>query len=283
MTDPNVEPSEQELEDAFNEAGEPDAPVADKPSAEVAPTVEAQPEVEVTAKPEMLTVPAEEYNQLVSTVLKLNEQYGEHGKKFNQAFGKIGSVEDFVSKLQREASSGEPVVVLDEDMAELSDEFPSIAKGMQTTLNKVLSKAKGFGSKSVDSEQLNELLRPLLEKERQENLNAIAVDRERIKQEMYKEQVLDVHPDMDALIKTDDWKNYYAKLPVEKQTAWKPKIIIETLNAYKASKAPKQPQRNERAEALAAAVNPRGSGPAMKGKVEQSLDDAFEEGFKGRR
>lgn len=283
MIDENVELTEQELEDAFNSAD-------DEPAKAV--VVEAKPEVEVEVKaevkaeaaepkPEMLSVPADEYNQLISTVVKLNEQYGEHGKKLNQAFGKIGGVEEFVKRMQKETPSGEPVTLSDEDMSELSEEFPSIAKGMQTALNKALNKAKGSGPKPVDTEQLNEWLQPLLEKERLDNQAAISNERERIKQEMYKEQVLDVHPDMDDLIKTNDWKNYYAKLPKDKQEAWKPKVIIETLNAYKSSKAP--PQKNARSEALAAAVNPKGSGSAMKGKSEQSLEDAFEEGFKGRR
>ena len=287
MSDPEVKDlSEAELEDIFDAVatGEDSEkiesvalPEKEKKVAEaqvVAPAVEA--------KTEMLSVPADEYNQLISTVVKLNDQLGEHGKKFDQAFGKIGGMEDYVRKLQKETPAGEAVVLSDEDMTELSEEFPGISKGMQSILNKALSKIKGSGSQTVDADRLNEVIRPLLEQERQNNSTALAAERQRIKQELYREQVLDAHPDMDDLRKSDDFQSYFTTLPKAVQDAWSPKVIIETLNNYKASKVvkPATPQKDARSEALAAAVNPKGSGPALKGKTEQSLEDAFESGFK---
>jgi hypothetical protein len=293
MSEPEVvEPSEQELEDAFNSADEPDdskkiveveKPVEVEATKDDAPAPNLEVEKpEVKAVPQMLSVPAEEYNQLVTTVVRLNDLYGEHGKKFDQAFGKIGGMEDFVKRLQKDTPTGEALSLTDEDMAELSEEFPSIATGMKTALNKVLSRSKGTGSSALDDNKINEILKPILDQERANNQFALVQERTKIKQDMQREQVLDVHPDFDAVRQTEDFQAYLAKLPKDVADTWKPRIIIETVTNYKASKVKPAPQKNARSEALAAAVNPKGSGPAMKGKSEQSLDDAFDEGFKGR-
>lgn len=249
------------------------------------PAVTATPEAPVPAEEgskQMVQVPADEYQRMLSTVATLEKQFGEHGSKIDKALGKIGGFEGFVAAMQKNTPSGEAIVLSDEDMAGLSEKFPNLSKEMQTILNTALSKVKGTGQavvQTVDDNRISAVLQPMLEQERT-----------RIKREMQREEVLEAHPDFDEIRISPDfiaWKN---ALPPERKakvdTAWSPRLVISVMDDYKeAKKAPVVPpppppstKDKAREEALRAAVTPRGSGPAP-GAKKTSDDEAFAAGY----
>lgn len=230
---------------------------------------------EADSLPKTMMVPVDEYNQLVSTVSALNTQFGEHGRKLDNAFGKIGGVERFIEGVQKATPTGEAIVLSDDDMKTIAENFPSLSKDLQGVLNTALAKVKGTGVpvvQTVDDERINNLVAPMIEAERA---------RARSEQ---REEVLDVHPDMDTVKDSAEFKKWFGEQPEayrQKANTWRPTRIIAVLNDFKAAAkaSPPPPAKDTRAEALAAAVNVRGSRPAPTGGGKKTDDDEFNAGF----
>lgn len=254
-----------------------DAPQVTPPAT---PDATAQQAAEEGSK-QMVQVPADEYQRMLSTVATLEKQFGEHGSKIDKALGKIGGFEGFVAAMQKNTPSGEAIVLSDEDMAGLSDKFPNLSKEMQTILNTALSKVKGTGQvvQTVDDNRISAVLQPMLEQERT-----------RIKREMQREEVLEAHPDFDEIRISPDFVAWKNALPEDRKAkvnnAWSPRLVIAVMDDYKEAKKareappPPAPSAKDKAreEALRAAVNPRGSGPAP-GAKKTSDDEAFAAGY----
>jgi len=255
-----------------------DAPQTPAPATTETSTQQAAPD----GSKQMVQVPADEYQKMLSTVATLEKQFGEHGSKIDKALGKIGGFEGFVAAMQKNTPSGEAIVLSDEDMAGLSEKFPNLSKEMQTILNTALSKVKGTGQavvQTVDDNRISAVLQPMLEQERT-----------RIKREMQREEVLEAHPDFDEIRISKDFIAWKESLPedrkVKANTAWTPKTVIAVMDEYKEAKRapvvppPPPPSTKDKAreEALRAAANPRGSGPAP-GAKRTSDDEAFAQGY----
>lgn len=125
---------------------------------------------EATPEPTPAPTPAPEapkYVQITESELTaLREQSAQGVQQIAQmrgaldkAFGKVGALEQVISKLRTETPAGEKIEVSEEDFPELVKEYPEIARLQAKDLNKVLSKFRGTGSAPADlDERINQRL-----------------------------------------------------------------------------------------------------------------------------
>lgn len=250
-----------------------DDPRVDDPTSKLVATPTVP--VVIPEQKKIVSVPEDEYKRIMSSLDSLTAQQSETERKFSQAFGKIGSVEDYVRKMQEVTPAGEPVVLSDEDVAGLAENFPSLTVEMRAVIDKALSKVHGVNHKvveMVDDTRIANSVEPLLQQERI-----------RAKQEFQRELVLDVHPDLDEIRVAPEFRAWANKQPEDWKkkhlSTWSPRLVISTIDGYKQSLKPTISKPDARAEALTSAINPRSSGSASPAKT-LSDDDQFNEGFK---
>ena len=114
--------------------------------------------------PKLAQITEEQYADLLARAASVDELKAELGKKVDQAFGKIGDVNRLIASLQQSTPAGEAISLNDDDLAELSSEFPEIAAMTAKGLNRVLSRLKGTGGTSPDIESIvQQRLAPVME------------------------------------------------------------------------------------------------------------------------
>jgi hypothetical protein len=162
----------------------------------VVETVEEVQEVpEVVEEPKVLAGMTEkEITELLGEIPKYRKQID------NQA-GHIGKLNAALQKLQQEAPRGEPVVVTDDDMAELMGEYPELAGMTKTALNKALGRmnTRGTGQAAPTPAHTPEDIVALAKKAASE----VAVD-ERVK--THRELLDGLHKGWDSIVGLPDEK-----------------------------------------------------------------------------
>jgi transketolase len=115
-----------------------DAGFSQTPDATETPAVVEKEEVPAVVTPE----PAKE-DPFQAALNKATEEIrAEYGKKFDTAFGQMGSLKQTIDRISKENLPGQ-AQVSEEDFAELKAEFPELADMYIKGLNKALPKMRG--------------------------------------------------------------------------------------------------------------------------------------------
>ena len=114
--------------------------------------------------PKLAQITEDQYADLLARAAAVDELKAGLDKKVDTAFGKIGEINRLIASLQQSTPAGEAISLNDDDLAELSSEFPEIAAMTAKGLNRVLSRLKGTGGTSPDIESIvQQRLAPVME------------------------------------------------------------------------------------------------------------------------
>lgn len=205
--------------------------------------------------------------------------------QLDKVFGKMGALEQVISKRQTETPAGEAISVSADDFSELKSEYPELAELTLKGLNKVLGKFKGQGG--ADPEALDARIG--------ERLQTFKQSSEKDAQEQMLNAVL---PGWREEVKTPDFSAWIGKQPAQTQAlaaSDDPVQAARLLRQYdryltlKAIPAPAtaptpasvQGRTTTRQRQLAAAVPVKGDGLSQPSAVAE--EDPFEAGFRTGR
>lgn len=227
--------------------------------------------------PKLAQITEEQYADLLARAASVDELKAELGKKVDQAFGKIGDVNRLIASLQQSTPAGEAISLNDDDLAELSSEFPEIAAMTAKGLNRVLSRLKGTGGTSPDIESIvQQRLAPVME--------ALPT---RVEAMVSEKLLTKEHGDWRAIVGKPDEKTEYREWlstqPAEYQKTvsetYDSVVIGESLTRFKAEQAKAQAAAeearkkaeaaNQRKSRFEAAATPRG----MPGNTPMESDE----------
>lgn len=216
--------------------------------------------------PKLAQITEDQYAELLARAAAVDELKAGLDKKVDQAFGKIGDVNRLIASLQQSTPAGEAISLNDDDLAELSSEFPEIAAMTAKGLNRVLSRLKGTGGTSPDIESIvQQRLAPVME--------ALPT---RVEAMVSEKLLAKEHGDWRAIVgKPDEKTEYRAWLstqPAEYQQTvsetYDSVVIGESLTRFKAEQAKAQAAAeearkkaeaaNQRKSRFEAAATPRG-------------------------
>ena len=233
------------------------------------PEVDREQAAEETAeqddRPWYARVTEAQFNDLVSKANSVDTLKDEYTRKLDQAFGKIGSIQQLLAQKQAETPTGQAVEISDDDLAELAD-FPEIAAGLKNALSKVAGKMRGTGQ----APDLDSVIAQRFDSLKEET--TVAVETKLLSR---------AHRDWKETIQTPDFQQWLSAKPQEFQTQLLSSVdsefIGDALTEFKESRAAKPSSRTTaRADRFAAAVNPKSAGGNPPGRSE---DDEFEAGF----
>ncbi len=218
----------------------------------------------------------DEYSSLMGLKDNVDRIVNENKRQFDSVFGKIGSTEEVIRRIQATKPKGEPVTLTEEDIAEFRDEYPGMTPQLLNVLNKALSKVEGTApaSPSIDPDTLVRMVSDGVAKVTPE------IERQ-VYQSLETKRVAKVHPDFKAVFADPGFVEWRKLDPEKRKDSWDSEDIIPMLTEYKTSKSPKaaqaKPTSTRKAE-LAAAVNPRGVVGSPTQKVVDDFDAGFAEG-----
>ena len=216
--------------------------------------------------PKLAQITEDQYAELLARAAAVDELKAGLDKKVDTAFGKIGEINRLIASLQQSTPAGEAISLNDDDLAELSSEFPEIAAMTAKGLNRVLSRLKGTGGTSPDIESIvQQRLAPVME--------ALPT---RVEAMVSEKLLAKEHGDWRAIVgKPDEKTEYRAWLstqPAEYQKTvsetYDSVVIGESLTRFKAEQAKAQAAAedarkkaeaaNQRKSRFEAAATPRG-------------------------
>ena len=236
--------------------------------AAVAEPVVAEP-VAVAPKPKYAKVTEEQLASIVA-------QAADSQRKFDQAFGKIGGLQQMIDALKSSTVAGEQVAISAEDFAELKAEYPELTELTVKGMNKALGKMKGTGA-AVGPAQLEQLVQQRLAAETPKITQAIE---QSVELRLLKRS----HGDWKEVVASPEYNTWLAKQPETVRTAattsWDSDITIPIISSFKESRKADKAQTTQavstRQQRLEAGINPRGTGGHAPGPTE---DDDFHAGF----
>lgn len=234
-----------------------------------------------TGKVEIST---EEYARLMampSTIEKMQEEFN---RKLDSAFGKIGSTEQLVRKIQEATPRGEVPKLTKEDLGKFGENYEYMSDDLLDTFNTILAKVHNAGGPSTD-------IPSLVQQSLQEVLPNVRKEiREEVSRDFEKRAVLQKHPDADKLFGTPELLEFVGSLPEAERNvvanSWRAEDVVPFLDKFKAAKAAKEKPAPsnvtsiDRKAALKAAVNPSSAAGAPRAKTE---DDEFLAGYNSGR
>lgn len=176
-------------------------PPAESPAE--APAPEAAAPAAAPAEPEYVQIPKSEWETVKSRAAKVDEISATLDRRFDQVAGKIGrTMEQKIAEIQAAAPTGAALELSEEDLAELSAEYPDMAQAMRKGMNKALSRLKGTGG--ADPQALDGRLNSLKQELRQEYVN---------------EAMAAVYPDWQDDVRSETFGDWAKSLP-----GWNPVI-----------------------------------------------------------
>lgn len=206
-----------------------------------------------------------QFSEIVSKANSVDTLKDEYTRKLDQAFGKIGSIQQLLAQKQAETPSGQSVEIDDEDLAELA-EFPEIAAGLKNALSRVAGKMRGTGQAFDIDSAIAQRFESLKEE------TTVAVETKLLTR---------AHRDWKETIQAPEFQHWLSAKPQEFQvqllSSVDSEFIGDALSEFKSARAAAPAKKTTaRADRFAAAVNPRSSGGAPAGRSE---DDEFDAGF----
>lgn len=230
-------------------------------------------------KPEYVQITKEQLANLETAAAKT----ATFETQLNKAFGSIGGLTQLVNDLKSKTPEGAVITIPDDAFADMED-FPDIAKGMRSALEKVLKGQRGTGDvkATVDLDVVNKSVRAGIQAREIEALE-------------------DDHPDWKTIVGAVDsadkadpnnaFRKWLGTQPADYQKkvneTHSAPVLARAIDKFKeATKVvvppPKVPAPKDlaRKNKIAAAIQPRGDGHVpLPAKTDE---DAFEEGFNKR-
>lgn len=244
------------------------------------PDLEAPP-----ADPALKTEPKPEFVQITKEQLARFEAAAEKSGTFEtqlaKAFGTIGGMKQIVEQLQAKTPEGGVITIPDDAFAEMED-FPDIAKGMRSALEKTLKGVRGTGDTKaiVDPEVVNKIVMEGIKQREMETL-------------------VDTYPDWQDIVGAVDSAdkanpdNAFRKWLGTKTADYQTKIngthsasvLARAIDEFKTATkvvAPPPPKKEDpkkvvRQNRIAGAVQPRGDGNAPQ--PSKTAEDEFDAGY----
>lgn len=197
-----------------------------------------------------------------------------------QAFGKMGSLEEVLKRLQETTPLGQEIKVEESDLEELREEFPATTKALAPALTRILKKYKGTGvaPTPIDEEAIVN--------------RAVKISDQIVEQRIAMAILSREHKDWRDVVGLPDSQTEFRTWLKAKGADIESKVLSsndvdllsETLTEFKKAKVkpkPKQepaPVTSVRTQRLAEAVQPRGGQrpPTPKAKTPE---EQFQEGF----
>jgi len=233
------------------------------------------PVVPAADEPKMAQIPEDEYRKLLDGVARIEEIEGALEKQFGTAFGKIGGIERVLDQLKSSAPAGGKIVLTDDVIKELSDEYPEMAKVQLKTLQNVVdllnSRPPALDSAAQPSPVVDEAA---IEKRVR---RAIAEETLDTFDEKWRETI--GLPDDKNVIPNTPFRQWLKTQPKEYATrvesTYSAAVLTDALSKFKAAQTKAQGRR----EVLDAAVEVTGSG-GQAPDARSTDDDEFNDGFK---
>lgn len=226
-----------------------------------------------------------EWEQILTQSAAVADLKQEMGKRFDTTFGKMGGLERTLTQLQQATPTGEPVVVTEEDLAELrADGFPDLTKSMAAGLTRVLSKLKGTGT-SAPIDVLGQV-QPFIT----QALAAQQAEFAKSQEHERRERLTDMHENWQEIAGPKDsqtpYRQWLAQQPNGAQVLHSdnPRDVGKSITAFlteEKRKAALKPAAG-RQQRLAEAVPAHGGNGTTPMKTQPSDDEQFEAGFKQR-
>lgn len=227
-------------------------------------------------------IDADEYARLMampSTIEKMQEEFT---RKLDSAFGKIGSTEQMVRKIQEATPRGEVPKLTKEDLGKFGENYEYMSDDLLDTFNTILAKVHGTGG--GNTEDISSLVQRSLQEVLPNVRNEI---REEVTRDFEKRMVKQKHPDADKLFGSPELLEFMGTLPEAERNvvanSWRAEEVIPFLDKFKAAKTAKEKPATpsnvtsiDRKAALKAAVNPSSAAGTPRTKTE---DDEFLAGY----
>ncbi len=275
MTDVVAE-VEMENDDDFNAgfSAEPTVtPVRSEPIEEVAQVTES-PVVEPDPANEFVQLTRGDLDDLRRKAAVAEELKASQAQALDKVFGKIGGLERVLQQYQSETASGKPVEITEEDVAEISQEFPELGASTLKVLQKVAGKLKGTGGiqqTAFDPKQFDEVINKRVGEVRQEIERATEL------------KLLDrQHKDWRDVVQQSEFNEWLKGKPADFQdrinNTWDSSFVADALDEFKDTR--KKAESTKRQSRIEAAVTPKTMGGVAPGATE---DDDFMSGFHARR
>lgn len=265
--DPTPTPGPTESETLEGEQANAPAPApAPAPAAE-APAPAPAP----AAEPDYARITAAQWEEIVG---KTNS--------INSVSGTLGALKQTVERLRKETAAGEPVALTEEDVADLSAEYPELAGPTLKVLQKVIGKVRGTAASSeaiekavsermaaTQSQLVDSRLDEIVDGDWKAEFNSPA----------YQAWRKTLSPEIEALHASHDVRDASRVLRMwVKQKTQATAPAPAPTPAPSPAPAPAAPSARQRL--LQTSVNPRGRGGAPLSK---SADDEFNEGYRQSR
>ncbi len=275
MTDVVAE-VEMENDDDFNAgfSAEPTVtPVRNEQSEEVAQVTES-PVVEPDPATEFVQLTRGDLDDLRRKAAVAEELKASQAQALDKVFGKIGGLERVLQQYQSETASGKPVEITEEDVAEISQEFPELGASTLKVLQKVAGKLKGTGGiqqPAFDPKQFDD-----------EVGKRVAVARQEIEHAMEIKLLTSRHDDWEKVAHSPEFNDWLKGQPNNVQDrvnhTWDSLYVAKVMDEFKDYR--KKAESNKRQSRIDAAVTPKTMGGVAPGATE---DDDFMSGFHARR
>ncbi|MDO8547862.1 MAG: hypothetical protein Q7R68_10965 [Nitrospirales bacterium] len=249
-------------------------------------TAELPAKAEEVLPAKLVELTEEKYQELLKTATTVQELAVAVEQFKGNAFGKMGGLERTIKGLQEGNTSGKPMELSPEDLAELRMEYPEMTIGLEKGLTRILGKIK-TGGPAFDPASVEPLIQAAIDK-------AKPAWKEELRREDATEALRERHPTWETIIgqgaDTDFRKWLKGTKTPEEQTrildTWNPKaagdVIDEFLEHQKKTAAPPKTSDAEgRRSRMEQGVQPRGSTPPVP--KSSTVEDAFREGFKTGR
>lgn len=259
--------------EVLNEQGDADFDAGFTSSPE--PTTTPEPETREPASnaaetPKYAQITEEQLKELLSTASAINEIKGESKKLFDNAFGQLGGMKQRIEQMQSATPAGEPVVLTDDDFAELQADYPDFAKSQMNVMNKILGKLKGTGSDSAAIERIVS--------------ERVAGQTAAVRQEIIDSSLEVVFPDWKKEVKSEGFTKWMSAQSADVQALAASDNVghaAKMLKLYEAAKNVQPPsvKPSTRQKQIEAAVAPKGIGGHVPAPTE---DDDFNAGFNSR-
>lgn len=251
------------------------------------PEVRTEPVKEPVVEPKIVQLTEEKYQELLAQAGTISEVKTALEQLKGKTFGTIGGLERTLTELKSAISSGKPVELAAEDLAELREVYPEMTAELEKGLGRILGKVKG-GSAPLDAAALEPMVKPLIE-------TAVQTAKEEVRRESALERLAERHPKWSEMVGLEGSATPFrtwlkgTKTP-EQQAAimdtWNPKQAGDVIDEFlehqkKTTVPPKKPDTEGRRSRMEQGVQPRGSAPPVP--KTPTVDDAFNEGFKTGR
>lgn len=244
----------------------------DAPPTESKPVPVADPKYEMTQA---------QYDDLLRRASSIDDVRSEHKKLLDSAFGKLGSQQQLLERLQSSTQAGKIVKVTEADFKELIDEgYTELAQMQAAGFNRILEKMQLRGSEGEVQKPADPDYKKIFGEQFTPERAAL---KEELRYELAHDSLTDMHEDWETVLNSPafgEWakiqKVYDRKdrKGVSFNESLDPRFVGKVIADFKASSKKNSTRQN----VLEAAVHPRGSGGIASPSED---DDDFHSGFSG--